>query len=231
LSEAFQVLKCAAVLFDLDGVLVDSSAVIEASWRKWALSRGIDEATLMPLVHGRPAVDVLRLAAPHLSVELEMAELVRQEVENEDGTEPYRGAAALVGSLPARRWAVVTSAPRAIAPGRLRRLDCGQPAALVCADDVDAGKPSPEGYLRAARDLGVAADDCVVVEDSLPGVEAGLAAGMRVIAVATTSPAAELRSAHCIAVDISRIAARVTADGVICLTVQPAEVGALAPGP
>ena len=208
------------MLFDLDGVLVDSSAVIEASWRKWARSRGVDEEVLMPLVHGRPAVDVLRRVAPQLSVEREMAELVRQEVENEADTEPYPGASALIGSLPPSCWAVVTSAPRAIAPGRLRRLGCGQPSVLVCAEDVEAGKPSPEGYLRAASELGLAAEDCVVVEDSLPGVEAGRAAGMRVIALATTSAAEDLRAGDFVAQDISRIAVRVAADRVIRLTVR-----------
>jgi len=211
LSASLFTAECAAVLFDLDGVLVDSSAVIEASWRRWAQSRGVDEAALLPLVHGRPATETLALAAPHLAVDRELAALVRQELENEGATRPYPGAAELVGSLPAGCWAVVTSAPRVLARGRLRRLGRGLPEVLVCAEDVGAGKPSPEGFLLAAERLRVPPAQCVVVEDSLPGVAAGLAAGMRVVALATTRPPAELGAASCVAEDVAAISARISA--------------------
>ena len=134
-------IPCAAVLFDLDGVLVDSSAVVERSWRRWARHHRIEEAVLMGLIHGRTALDTVRLAAPRLDPRSELAALIRQELEDEEGPKSVAGVAALLGALPAARWAIVTSAPRVIAVDRLDRLRLRRPEVLICAEDVTEGKP------------------------------------------------------------------------------------------
>ena len=187
--------ECAALLFDMDGVLVDSSEVIERSWMSWARRHGVDQERLSHLIHGRKALDVVRQVAPHLDAEAELAVLVRQEIEDEQGPTMFEGAKRLLDGLPGDRWAIVTSAPRVIATSRLAQLRLPLPRVLITAEDVSAGKPSPEGYLKAAAQLGMIAHDCVVVEDSLAGIEAALAASMRVLAVATTHVAAELTRA------------------------------------
>ena len=206
-------IACAAVLFDMDGVLVDSSPAIEASWRQWAERRGLPVETVLGLIHGRTAPEVIRQVAPHLSVEAEWRTLIRQEMEPE-AIHVFAGAAALLRAIAPARRAVVTSAPRQIAQARLARIAAPAPGALVCAEDVAAGKPAPEGFLRAAAALGVAPADCVVVEDSAPGLAAARAAGMRAIGVATTRPFETLEADWRIRA-LSRLRARTTPDGVV----------------
>ena len=199
---------CGAVLFDMDGVLVDSSGVVERSWRSWALRHGIAESVLMPLIHGRRALETIALVAPHLDAQAEWQVLIRQELEDTEGFRAFPGAAALAGALPADRYAIVTSAPRSIAVDRLQRGAIRVPAVMVCAEDVTRGKPAPDGYLLAAERLGVAAADCVVVEDAAPGVQAGLAAGMRVLGFTTTETAEAMRDATWVVPDISCVTAQ-----------------------
>jgi len=161
---------CDAVLFDMDGTIVDSRHIVERTWIRWASEHGIPIETALAQAHGRRTLETMQLLAPHLATEEEAAKLDAQE-EEEDGSETaIAGAADLLSALPAARWAVVTSAGHALA---LRRI------AVV-------GKPSPEGYLRAAERLGVAANRCIVIEDTPAGAEAGRAAGAKVIGVATT---------------------------------------------
>jgi sugar-phosphatase len=142
----------------------------------------------MRVGHGRQNHEVLRLVAPHLDPAVELPALIRQEEEWVDGIREVPGARALLAALPGQRWAVVTSAWRRLAEIRLGAAGLTVPPVLVSADDVRRSKPHPEGYLAAAERLGVAAGDCVVFEDSPVGIEAGQAAGMRVVAVRTTFP-------------------------------------------
>ncbi|HEX5387428.1 MAG TPA: HAD-IA family hydrolase [Gemmatimonadales bacterium] len=182
-------IECSAVLFDLDGVLVDSTAYIERQWREWAAGRGLDPAPFLRVCHGRRALETIRLAAPRLNAEAEVARFREQVVESDPVLDAVPGAAALVRSLPPGTWAVVTSGSATSARRRLCAAGLPLPAVLVSADDVRHGKPSPEGYLRAAERLGVPASACVVIEDAPPGVEAARAGGMVVIAlVGTYSP-------------------------------------------
>jgi mannitol-1-/sugar-/sorbitol-6-phosphatase len=185
----------AALLFDMDGVLIDSSAIIERSWRKWARDRRLDEAALMHLVHGRPAREVIAKVAPHLDVATELAILIEQEMTDAEGPLRFAGVHEMLHALPRGHWAIVTSAPRVIATQRLQQADLPLPEVLICAEDVTRGKPAPDGYLKAAEKLGFAPQACTVVEDSLPGIEAGLAAGMAVIGVATTHALGEITRA------------------------------------
>lgn len=178
------VLECEAILFDLDGVLVESGAVIERMWRGWAVRRGLDPDEVMALTPGRRAPDVVRSAAPELDAAAEAEALEEHQVADPHLLREIAGARALTSSLAAGTWAVVTSGSRFVATTRLRTVRIAEPPVLVTADDVVRGKPDPEGYLSAAKALGVPAEGCVVIEDAPSGARAGLAAGMRVIGVA-----------------------------------------------
>jgi sugar-phosphatase len=188
----------AAVLSDLDGVLVDSGASIEETWATWARSHGIDPALLRGQVHGRPSREVIALVAPHLDVDAESAVVERMEIENPHAT-VLPGALELLrgdGGVPV---AIVTSCTDELAHARLRAAGLPVPEVLVTVDRVRAGKPDPEGYLLAAARLGVDPADCVVLEDAPAGIAAGRAAGATVIAIATTHPPEQLGGAHAIA--------------------------------
>jgi HAD superfamily hydrolase (TIGR01509 family) len=185
-----------AVLSDLDGVLVDSSATIERTWRDFAARHGLDPDEVVAASHGRRSVDLIRLVAPHLDAELEAARVERDEIAQTPGLQPLPGARELVESVPAERFAIVTSGSRALAISRLRAAGLPVPEVLVTAEEVDHGKPHPAGYLRAAELLGIDPAHSVVLEDAPAGVEAGRAAGMTVIAVLTTNDESALMRAH-----------------------------------
>jgi sugar-phosphatase len=182
---------CRAILFDLDGVLVDSTRYIEEQWRGWALSKGLAPEPFLRVCHGRRAVETIRLAAPHLDAEAEVAAFV-PPASDDTPLAAVDGAAKLLESVPPDSWAVATSGLRAGAIDRLRRAGLPIPRVLIGAEDVLHGKPSPDVYLKAAESLGVAPADCVVLEDAPAGIEAARAAGMRVIALTTTHPLEQL---------------------------------------
>jgi sugar-phosphatase len=188
-------LECDAVLFDLDGVLVDSAVCVERHWQRWAAEHHLDRDEIMRVSHGRPTVETIRLVAPHLSAEEEAARLDAGEACDTDGVMAIDGAAQLVRSLPPDAWAIATSGTRDTAMTRLRHTSLPVPSVLITADDVKRGKPNPEAYLLAAAKLDVRPERCVVVEDAPAGVSAARAAGMRVIAVATTHSQIELGEA------------------------------------
>ena len=206
-------LTCEALLFDLDGVLVDSTACIEHTWRVWAARHGFDAATVVRAAHGVRALETVRTVAPQLDAEAELAALVAHEASATEGVWEVPGAAALLAGLPPNRWAVVTSGVRAVAEHRLRHVGLPVPAVMVCADEVARGKPDPEGYLTAARWLGVPPAGCIVVEDAPAGLEAARAGAMRVIAVATTHRPDELRGADAVAPALSALTVRVRGGG------------------
>ena len=196
-----------AVLSDLDGVLVDSAAVIEQTWRGFADRHGLDPDEVVAAGHGRRSIDLIRLVAPHLDAEIEAANVEREEIAQTTGLRPLPGARELVDAVPAVRFAIVTSGSRALALARLRAAGLPVPAVLVTAEEVDDGKPHPAGYLRAAELLGVDPAHSVVLEDAPAGVEAGRAAGMTVIAVLTTNDASALTKAHSRVRDLRALAA------------------------
>lgn len=186
--------ECSTVIFDLDGVLVDSAAVVERQWRRWARSRGLRAEPFLRVCHGRRALETIRLAAPHLDAEAEVATFDPAEESGGEVPAPLAGAARLTAELPADAWGVATSGLRSAATARLRRAGLPQPRVLVCAEDVARGKPSPDAYLLAAGRLGVAPGECIVVEDAPAGIEAARAAGMTVVALTTTHAAGRLEA-------------------------------------
>jgi sugar-phosphatase len=208
-----QSIKCKAILFDMDGTLVDSTRCVEAIWGRWAERHGMPLNEILWASHGRRTLDTLREVAPHLDIAHEASLLDAEEMEFTEGTKAVQGAATLLRTLPHNSWAVVTSASRAIATLRLECVGLPVPAVLVTADDIAEGKPSPAGYQMAAARLRVAPDQCLVIEDTPAGILAGRSAGMQVLALTTTYPAATLLNAHCVE-DFCQTQIFVTSDGI-----------------
>ena len=185
-------LECAAVLFDMDGTLVDSTAVVERAWAGWAARHGIPLADVLTFSHGRRTADTLAHFRPEVDYSIELAELEDYEETVTDGIIAVKGAEAAVIAAQAGAWGVVTSAPRQLAEIRLTIAGLPLPQVLVTADRIGRGKPHPEGFLRAAEELGVAPAECLVFEDTAPGIEAGVRAGMQVVGLLTTVPRKQL---------------------------------------
>jgi mannitol-1-/sugar-/sorbitol-6-phosphatase len=184
----------AAILSDLDGVLVDSGDAIESTWTTWAVARGVDPSLLRGRIHGRPAGDVIRELAPHLDPVAEGVAVTQMDIDGPPA-KLLDGARRLLNSDLGVPVAVVTSCPDALAHVRLDAAALRVPEVLVTADRVSRGKPDPEGYRLAARELGVDPARAVVFEDAPAGIAAAKAAGARVIAITTTHPRDELLAA------------------------------------
>jgi sugar-phosphatase len=197
-------IRCRALLFDLDGVLIDSTPAVARVWQRWALEHGLDPETVIRMAHGRPSRTTIRELIPAADldravldaiIEKEDREVERREIEDLDGVVLLPGARQLLNSLPPERWTIATSCTRPLAEVRLRAAGLPVPTNMVTSSDVKIGKPDPEPYLKAAAKLGFAAEDCIVVEDAPAGVRAGKAAGARVIAFLTTMPRRDLEDA------------------------------------
>jgi mannitol-1-/sugar-/sorbitol-6-phosphatase len=188
-------IKCGALLFDLDGVLIDSTPAVIRVWTQWAIAHGFDPDEVVRRAHGRPSISTIREYFPHGDHEAENHVVESGEIADLNGVVPLPGARELLEVLPPDRWTIVTSCTRPLGTTRLRAAGLPIPTHLVTCDDIKNGKPDPEPYLKGASLLGAAAKDCVVVEDAPAGIRAGKAAGARVIACRTTSPEQELRDA------------------------------------
>jgi len=176
-------LAARAILFDMDGTLVDSTEVVERVWGRFADAHGVDIDELLATSHGVKAIDTIRRHAPGIDAVVASDELAAYELTQNEGIVEIPGAAAFTALVPDAGFAVVTSAPTELAALRLALCGIRVPTALVGAEDVDRGKPAPDPYLMAATELGVDPADCVIFEDAEAGVLAGLAAGMRVVVV------------------------------------------------
>ena len=177
-------LTARAVLFDMDGTLVDSTSIVEQVWTTFAGRYGLDIGEILRSSHGVQAMDTVRRFAPAGSdVHALAAELGRMELAETRGIVPVPGALELVACLPPDAVALVTSASRDLAEVRMAAAGIRVPAVSVMSEDVSQGKPHPEGYLQAAALLGVAPADAVIFEDAPAGIAAGIAAGIRTVAV------------------------------------------------
>jgi len=188
-------IQCGGLLFDLDGVLADSTPAVARVWTIFANKHGFDPEETVRRAHGRPSIATIRELLPNANHNAENAVLERMEIEDIADVVALPGAAELLHALPADQWTVVTSCTRALALVRLRAAGLPTPAQMVTSNDVVNGKPSPEPYLKGAELLGLAAADCVVVEDAPAGIRSGKAAGARVIALQTTEHDSLLREA------------------------------------
>src|SRR5947209_7856884 len=186
---------CSALLFDLDGVLIDSTPAVRRVWSQWAMEHGFDPDVVVAHAHGRPSLSTVRHFLPDADHEWENREVERREIEDVAGIIVLPGAAELLTSLAPRRWTIATSCTRRLAEVRLRAAGLPIPQCIVTSTDVTRGKPDPEPFLKAAAKLGFPASDCVVCEDVPAGVLAGKPAGALVVALRATFPEAELRAA------------------------------------
>jgi sugar-phosphatase len=212
------VFACSAILFDLDGVLVDSTRAVDREWREWAARKGVDGDAIMAIAHGVRTIEVIRRVAPHLDVEAEAAAIENHEAHHQSGVTVMPGALDLLRSIPEGRWGVVTSGSRLLASNRLRYCGLPVPEVLVTSDDVTNGKPHPEPYLMGAERLGFAPGQCLVIEDAPAGIESGRAGGMKVIAMASTYAVARLAEADAVVQKLGRI--RVVTNGAGSLVVE-----------
>jgi sugar-phosphatase len=201
-----------AVLFDLDGVLVESREATERVWLAWASKNGIDEGALRSAMHGVRSAEVVRALRPDLDSATEAETIELQQAEDIEGLRAITGAAAALGALREDCVAVVTSATRPLAAARLGAVGIELPAVVVYAGDVARGKPDPEGYLTAASRLGVEPAEALVVEDSPPGIEAGRAAGAATVAVTGTHAASELSAADVVIPSLEALSAVLARD-------------------
>lgn len=203
---------CSAILFDLDGTLIDTGGLYERHWRTWAAARGIDPDPIVALHFGRAAAETIRLVAPDLDAVAEAAsynvELARDP--DSSGVQVIDGASRLLTSLPADRWAIVTSATRIMVERWLPALGLPMPRVLVSVDDIARGKPAPDPYLRAAELLGHDPAHCLVVEDAPAGIAAGTAAGAVVLAVGSTHALADLAGADIVVAALADLAVTAT---------------------
>lgn len=186
---------CSGLLFDLDGVLVDSTPAVARVWTKWALAHGFDPEETVRKAHGRPSVATVRDFLPDADAQKENEVILRGEIEDTEGVIPLPGASELLHGIREDQWALVTSCARPLAEVRLRTAGLPVPRRMITCDDVCHGKPDPEPYIKGAQLLGVAPSKCVVFEDAPAGIRSGKAAGALVIALPTTSANPELEAA------------------------------------
>ncbi len=190
-----QTIRCSALIFDLDGILVNSNPIAERHWKVWAETHNLDLAKILSIHHGRPTALTIQEVAPHLDAAAEAAKKEKIEADDIDGLSRYPGTLGLLSKLPATQWAIATSGTRRTAKKRLGVVGLPEPEVFVTADDVINGKPAPDPYRQAIEGLGFAPADCVVIEDAPAGIQSAKSAGARVIAVTSTNKPPALAAA------------------------------------
>jgi len=188
-------INCRALLFDMDGVLIDSTTAVARVWKLWAIERGFDPETVARMAQGRPSITTIRELLPNADHLAENREVERREMEDLAGVTASPGALPILARLPAHLWVLVTSSTKPLAEVRLRAAGLPLPKLMVTASDVMHGKPHPEPFMKGAALVGLPAPQCIVVEDTPAGIQSGKAAGARVLALRTTMPESELRAA------------------------------------
>jgi mannitol-1-/sugar-/sorbitol-6-phosphatase len=184
-----------ALLFDLDGVLINSIPAVERVWSRWAEERGFNVQEVLHRAHGRPSIETLRYLLPEADHEAENRLVEQAEIADVADIVPLPGVTELLATLPRDRWAIVTSCTRPLAEVRIRAAGLPTPGLFITANDITRGKPDPEPYQKGAMGLGFAPEECIVVEDALAGIASGRNAGARLIAFTTTASIADLVAA------------------------------------
>lgn len=214
------VLTARALLLDMDGTLVNSDAVVERIWRRWAERHGLDAGEVLKVVHGRQGYASMALLLPDRPVEHNLADNARmlaEETADTDGVVAIPGAPEFLASLRGLPHALVTSADEALATARMAAAGLRLPEVRVTAESVGASKPDPEGFLKGAAELGVEPADCIVFEDSAAGIQAGRSAGMRVVGVGGR---ADLHEPDVVVGDLTRVRVEGVGGGVIRVSVS-----------
>jgi mannitol-1-/sugar-/sorbitol-6-phosphatase len=214
------IFSCSAILFDLDGVLVDSTRAVDREWREWARRKGVDGNAVMAIAHGVRTIEVIRRVAPHLDADAEAWEIENEEANDQQGVHVMPGAVALERSIPEGRWGVVTSGTRLLASARLRFCGLPVPKVLVTAEDVSHGKPHPEPYLKGAELLGFKPADCLVIEDAPAGIQSARAGGFKVIGITSTYPASKLSDADAVVAGLEQIQVRSNGAGKLAVEIR-----------
>ena len=212
-ASVLPVFRCAALLFDVDGVLVASTGSVARVWRRWAQEHGLDAEAVIAMAHGRRSIETIQRVAPQLDAESENARVEQMEIDDTAGLAPIPGAREALATVPPDRVALVTSGTRALATARLKFCKLRLPRVLVTADDVAAGKPDPMPYRIAAERLGIEPGRCLVFEDTPAGIQSGHANGMPVIALNTTYPAVELAEADAIVASLAEVRIHTLGEG------------------
>jgi mannitol-1-/sugar-/sorbitol-6-phosphatase len=197
--------SCEAILFDLDGVLVDSTPCVTRVWKAWAREHGLDSNYIVHVAHGQRTIETVRKVAPHLDAQRETDLIEQRELNDTQGLRVLPGAKDLLTALPPERYTIVTSGTRELATKRLRVASLPVPARMITADDVMRGKPDPEPYLAGATALGFEPKACVVFEDAPSGIRSAKSGGMIAIGLATTYQAAELSEADLVVPSLQAI--------------------------
>lgn len=209
-----------AFLFDMDGTVLNSIAAAERIWSAWAVRHGVNVETFLPTIHGVRAIDTItRLNLPGVDAGAQAAFITKAEIEDVEGIVEIPGAAAFLKSLPADRWAMVTSAPRDLALRRMAAAGIPEPVVMITAEDVSAGKPDPAGYRLAAKRLGLEPADCLIFEDATVGIQAAEAAGAPLMIITTTHQH-PLETAHATIASYRDIALSIDSDGQLRLQPQ-----------
>jgi len=209
-----------AFLFDMDGTVLNSIAAAERIWSAWAVRHGVNVETFLPTIHGVRAIDTItRLNLPGVDAEAQAAFITTAEIEDVEGIVEIPGAAAFLKSLPADRWAMVTSAPRDLALRRMAAAGIPEPVVMITAEDVSAGKPDPAGYRLAAKRLGLEPADCLIFEDATVGIQAAEAAGAPLMIITTTHQH-PLETAHATIASYRDIALSIDSGGQLRLQPQ-----------
>lgn len=209
-----------AFLFDMDGTVLNSIAAAERIWSAWAVRHGVNVETFLPTIHGVRAIDTItRLNLPGVDAEAQAAFITEAEIEDVEGIVEIPGSAAFLKSLPADRWAMVTSAPRDLALRRMAAAGIPEPAVMITAEDVSAGKPDPAGYRLAAKRLGLEPADCLIFEDATVGIQAAEAAGAPLMIITTTHQH-PLETVHATIASYRDIALSIDSDGQLRLQRQ-----------
>ena len=189
-------ISCRGLLFDLDGVLVDSTPAVARVWTKWAIAHGFDPEETVRKAHGRPSLATIKELLPNTADHIAENEVVlRGELEDTEGIVPLPGVCEFLQSVPQDCWALVTSCAKPLAHVRLKAAGLPVPQKMITSDDVRRGKPDPEPYAKGAALLGFSPSECLVFEDAPAGIRAGKAAGARVLALPTTEHDNELKAA------------------------------------
>lgn len=205
---------CKAILFDLDGTLIDSAARIRRLWQTWGERRGIEPESIFQVMHGRRAGEIIQMFTPHLNVDNEVQDVESDEVSDMHDVQAYEGALEILNSLSKEQWAIVTSGSRQVTEARLRHVKLPIPSVFITSENVKVGKPAPDGYLLAAQQLHVPPMECVIIEDAPAGVKAGKAAGMHVIAIVSTHTRGELQEADMILQQLADLKLSKRNDGI-----------------